>query len=61
MAMADLFLLQRGEVEAVKALAVPGWPHEELGGGRRNQEQKLARCRLLAVDGLLRSVRPNQR
>jgi hypothetical protein len=27
------FLFQRGEVEAGRPLAVPGRPHEELGGG----------------------------
>jgi hypothetical protein len=37
-ATADLFLFQRGEVEAGRPFAVPGWPHEELGGGRPNQQ-----------------------
>jgi alpha/beta superfamily hydrolase len=38
--MADIFLLQKGDVEDSRPLAVPGWPHDEFGGGRQNQKQK---------------------
>ncbi len=40
MATADLFLFQRGEIEAGRPLTVPGRPHEKCGGGRLNQQQK---------------------
>ncbi len=59
-AMADLSLFQRNEVKAGRPLTVPGQPHEELGGGRPNQQQQRDRHCLLAVDGLLRMIRPNQ-
>jgi hypothetical protein len=39
-ATADLFLFQRGEVEAGRPLTVPGRPDKELGGGCPNQQQK---------------------
>jgi hypothetical protein len=59
-ATADLFLFQRGKVEAGRPLAVPGWPHKELWGGHPNQQQKTVRRRLSAVNGSLRTIRPNQ-
>jgi hypothetical protein len=37
-ATTDLFLFQRGKVKAGRPFAVPGRPHEELGGGRSNQQ-----------------------
>jgi hypothetical protein len=57
-ATADLFLFQRGEIGAGGPLAVPGRPHEELGLGHLNHQQKRVRRRLSAVDRLLRNVPP---
>jgi hypothetical protein len=39
-ATTDFLLFQIGEVEAGRLLAVPGQPHDELGGGCPNQQQK---------------------
>jgi hypothetical protein len=50
-ATADLFLFERGKVEAGRPLAVPGSTHDELGEGRLNQQQKRVRHRFLAIDG----------
>jgi hypothetical protein len=36
----DSFLFQRGEVEAVRPLAVTGWSHDKLGRNQPNQHQK---------------------
>jgi hypothetical protein len=49
-ATADLFLFQRGEVEAGRPLAVPGRPQ---------QQKRVRRC-LLGVDGPLRMIHPNR-
>ncbi len=58
-ATADLFLFQRGEIGAGGPLTVPGRPHEELGWGRPNRQQKQVRRRLSAVDRPLLNVPPN--
>ncbi len=57
--MADIFLFQRGKVEAGRPLSVSGQPHDEVVGGRLNQQQKWVRPRLFMVDGLPRTLHPN--
>jgi hypothetical protein len=41
-ATADLFLFQRGEVEAGRPLAVPGRPNEKRGGGLPESAAKMS-------------------
>ncbi len=44
-------MLQTGEIEAGRLLAVPGRPNDELRGGHPNQQQKRDGFRLLAIVG----------
>jgi hypothetical protein len=58
-ATANIVLFQIGEIRAGKPFAVPGRPHDELGGGHPNHQQKQVRRQLMAVDGPLQKVCPN--
>jgi hypothetical protein len=58
-AMADLFLFQRGEIGAGGPLAVQERPHDEVGWGHLNHQQKRVRRGLLAVDRPLQKVHSN--
>jgi hypothetical protein len=59
-ATADLFLFQRGEIGAGGPLAVQERPHDEVGWGHPNHQQKRVRCGFLAVDRPLQKVHPNR-
>jgi hypothetical protein len=59
-AAADLFLFQRGEIGAGGPLAVQEQPHDEVGWGHPNHQQKQVRRGLLAVDRPPQKVHPNR-
>ncbi len=59
-ATADLFLFQRGEIGAGGPLAVQERPHDEVGWGCPNHQQKRVHRGLLAVDRPLQKVHPNR-
>jgi hypothetical protein len=59
-AMANLFLFQKGEIGAGGPLTVQERPHDEVGWGRPNHQQKRVHRRLLAVDRPLQTVHPNR-
>ncbi len=54
------FLFQRGEIGAGGPLPVQERPHDEVGWGRPNHQQKRVRRVLLAVDRPLQKVHPNR-